>query len=132
MSNYVPSRSSPDSVLMARNKRQERALRYMERPFKDDSPMDDSAPNCSLKDFKQPRLRKCVFDIETLRIVDRINPKSTVPGWVSTEGLDGGLDGYNWKVYFGDEGPFVLKVVSLIYDSETSRRLAEYFSLTPF
>lgn len=48
-------------------------------------------------DLKDPRLRHCAFDPETIIFESRIG---------------GGKDGYVWRVKFGDEGPFVLKVVS--------------------
>ena len=84
------------------------ALQYQERvakqrreapqiPFLDDAPML-GPPSCTAVDFKQPRLRRCPFDLEDMVIEAR---------------LGGGADGYVWKVRFGDEhGPFALKLVS--------------------
>lgn len=66
-----------------------------ERPFHDDELMV-GPPDCSEKAFRRPRLRRCPFDLDTIY-------------WISR--LDGGLDGFAWKVAFGDRGPFVLKVV---------------------
>ncbi|KAJ2898885.1 hypothetical protein MKZ38_003605 [Zalerion maritima] len=62
--------------------------------FRDDAVMH-GPPSCSMKDFMTPRLRRCPFDLATLS---------------SSDSLGGGLDGYCWKVKFGDKGPFVLKV----------------------
>lgn len=53
-------------------------------PFRDDALMD-GPPACTAADFELPRLRRCP--------------------------LDEGLDGCVWKVWFGDAGPFVLKLV---------------------
>lgn len=66
-------------------------------PFRDEALMIGPPPSCSWASFKQPRLRRCPFDLESIR-------------WIGLVG--GGLDGLVWKVYFGDEGPFALKVVS--------------------
>ncbi|KAH7008898.1 hypothetical protein EDB80DRAFT_751445 [Ilyonectria destructans] len=63
-------------------------------PFLDESPMIGPAP-WSAKHFQQPRLRRCTMDPSTL-------------AWESR--LGGGLDGYVWKVWFGDAGPFALKL----------------------
>lgn len=45
--------------------------------------------------MRQPMLRKAVLDLKDIR-------------WL--EHLGGGMDGYCWKVAFGDQGPFVLKM----------------------
>ncbi|KAI0387031.1 hypothetical protein F5Y04DRAFT_75482 [Hypomontagnella monticulosa] len=76
--------------------------------------MDSSPPSCSLEDFRQPRLRRCAFPLDTLRFTSSINPNPTLR-YGATDTLDGGMDGYNWKVHFGDAGPFVLK---LFWDTE--------------
>ncbi|EHK22894.1 uncharacterized protein TRIVIDRAFT_119569, partial [Trichoderma virens Gv29-8] len=66
------------------------------------------APSYTLDAFKIPRLRQCPFDVDSMT-------------WEAQ--IDGGLDGYVWKVKFGDQGPFVLKVFwdtePLPYDSMT-------------
>lgn len=67
-------------------------------PYLDDKLLD-GAPSCSAADFKTPRLRKCPFDLTTI-------------DWNFSSRIDGGLDGYLWKVWFGEDGPYVLKVVS--------------------
>ena len=56
-------------------------------------------PSCTGKDLQTPRLRRFPLDPATLVFKERI---------------DGGLDGYVWKVCFGDAGPFALKVVSAL------------------
>ncbi|OAA63356.1 hypothetical protein SPI_03519 [Niveomyces insectorum RCEF 264] len=63
-------------------------------PFRDDALME-GPPSCTLRDLRRPRLRRCPFDPDTIT-------------WLSR--LGGGLDGYCWKVNFGDQGPFVLKL----------------------
>ncbi|KAL7948141.1 hypothetical protein V8C42DRAFT_363564 [Trichoderma barbatum] len=64
------------------------------------------APSYTLEAFKTPRLRQCPFDPESM-------------SWEAQ--IDGGLDGYVWKVKFGHQGPFALKVFwdtePLPYDS---------------
>ncbi|OAA63272.1 hypothetical protein SPI_03435 [Niveomyces insectorum RCEF 264] len=55
----------------------------------------EGPPNCGAADLRKPRLRKCAFDANNISWLER---------------LGGGRDGYCWKVRFGDEGPFVLKM----------------------
>ncbi|KAK1764171.1 hypothetical protein QBC33DRAFT_548270 [Phialemonium atrogriseum] len=52
-------------------------------------------PGCTGRDLQTLRHRRFALDPATLVFKERI---------------DGGLDGYVWKVYFGDAGPFALKV----------------------
>ncbi|KAK3935042.1 hypothetical protein QBC46DRAFT_462308 [Diplogelasinospora grovesii] len=89
---------------LAQHKRPERVhwLEAAKVPFRDDSLML-GPPSLTAADFKTPRLRRCRFDLATVSWEARI---------------DGGLDGYVWKVKFGDEGPFVLKV---FWDPEPPR-----------
>ncbi|KAL2680993.1 hypothetical protein Neosp_008596 [[Neocosmospora] mangrovei] len=68
--------------------------RAMQVPFLDDKPMN-GPPSCTEQDFKLPHLRRCTFDFKTI---------------VWERKLGGGLDGYVWKVWFGEMGPFALKV----------------------
>ncbi len=70
--------------------------------FRDDALLV-GPPSCTAADFKKPRLRRRPFDPADLRFEAR---------------LGGGLDGYVWKVHFGDQAPFALKVVS---DESTMR-----------
>ena len=72
-----------------------RRLDLIQRPFYDEQLMV-GPPTCSEEDFKQPLLRRCPFDWSTI-------------SWVAR--LGGGLDGFAWQVMFGNQGPFVLKVV---------------------
>lgn len=69
----------------------------MKVPFCDDELMM-GPPDCSLAAFKKPLLRQCPFDLATI-------------SWKAHLG-GGGVDGYVWRVKFGDGGPFALKVVS--------------------
>ncbi|KAM4057190.1 hypothetical protein HRG_004030 [Hirsutella rhossiliensis] len=66
----------------------------MQVPFLDDSLMGGPL-YCTLKDFELPCLRQCAFEPSTIAWEDK---------------LGGGLDGYVWKVRFGEMGPFALKV----------------------
>ncbi|KAI3319867.1 hypothetical protein HD806DRAFT_508154 [Xylariaceae sp. AK1471] len=54
-------------------------------------------PNHTAEDFKKPRLRKCPLRLDTVK-------------WRSATKLGNGADGCAWKVAFGKEGTFVLKV----------------------
>jgi hypothetical protein len=58
----------------------------------------DGAPCCSLEDLERPRLRQCIYDPADIN-------------WTVSFRIGGGLDGYLWKVWFGDRGPYVMKVV---------------------
>jgi len=75
---------------------EKRRLRALAVPFMSEQPMV-GPPNCTAKDLQTPQLRQCTFDLDTIVFEDR---------------LGGGLDGYVWKVKFGDKGPYALKVVS--------------------
>ena len=55
-------------------------------------------PRATAADFEMPRLRRSPFDLDDMVWEARV---------------DGGMDGYVWKVRFaGAEGPRVIKVVS--------------------
>ncbi len=82
----------------------------MARPAYTYTFMDDGHPGCSSADFMMPCLRQCPHKVNTITFAGRINsaPRDTR----SVAELDGGLDGYNWKVRFEDDGPvYVLKLV---------------------
>ncbi|KAH6988151.1 hypothetical protein BKA56DRAFT_479052 [Ilyonectria sp. MPI-CAGE-AT-0026] len=66
----------------------------MKVPFLDTSPMIGPA-SCTEQAFEEPLLRHCVLDPSTLVFEKR---------------LGGGLDGFVWKVRFGNKGPFALKL----------------------
>ncbi|POR32212.1 Uncharacterized protein TPAR_07593 [Tolypocladium paradoxum] len=68
----------------------------LKAPFLDESWMDGQ-PCCSAASFLVPRLRQCTFKLATIK-------------WKTVKKIDGGLDGYLWRVYFGKDGPYVLKV----------------------
>ncbi|KAJ3461568.1 hypothetical protein MRS44_010121 [Fusarium solani] len=59
-----------------------------------------SPPSCTEQDFKLPHLRRCTFDFSTI---------------VWELKLGGGLDGYVWKVWLGETGPFALNVNASIF-----------------
>ncbi|ENH66585.1 hypothetical protein Focb16_v005862 [Fusarium oxysporum f. sp. cubense] len=54
-------------------------------------------PSYSKSDFSKPKLRKCRFDVADIN-------------WDISSPIDGGFDGYSWKVFFGRNGPYVLKM----------------------
>lgn len=66
----------------------------------------DGAPSCSVLDFETPRLRQCRFELADIN-------------WKASVHLGGGLDGHSWKVFFGEDGPYVLKMVRLRHSSFT-------------
>lgn len=61
----------------------------------------EGEPSCFAADFKLPRLRRCPLDPATI-------------DWSISSCIGGGRDGYVWKVWFGDDGPYALKVVSSV------------------
>lgn len=85
----------------------------MRETFLDNNPMGGASPGCSLLQFQRPHLRRCPYDLSSVTFVGRVN--STHKHFRSTAELDGGLDGYNWKIRFEKGGPaFVLKLVRLL------------------
>lgn len=68
---------------------------FLQQPFSYEEQMV-GPPACSANDFLRPLLRRCPFDLRTI-------------SWEAA--LDRELDGYAWKVRFGNEGPLVLEVV---------------------
>lgn len=103
MSGTVSFRQAQQNVARKPHAFRERAMQV---PFLDDNPMSGPPP-CTSQDFELPRLRKCTFDPSTIQFQKK---------------LGGGLDGYVWKVWFGDVGPFALKIVSAA--SKQSRTLS--------
>jgi hypothetical protein len=91
-SGYVEARVA----LQRRVRRRRPWLDAAQIPFRDDAPMM-GPPGTTAADFEMPRLRRCPFNLDSIVWEARV---------------DGGVDGYVWKVRFGDQGPFVLKVVS--------------------
>ncbi|KAK3901738.1 hypothetical protein C8A05DRAFT_34570 [Staphylotrichum tortipilum] len=76
--------------------------------------MDDNHPGCSFSDFSWPRLQQCPHDVKSIIFAGRIN--SAAKDSRSIADLDGGLDGYNWKIRFEDGGP--LYVLKMLWDTE--------------
>ncbi|KAL2170666.1 hypothetical protein VTG60DRAFT_4508 [Thermothelomyces hinnuleus] len=89
-SDYVEARVA----LQRRVRRRRPWLEAAQTPFRDDAPMV-GPPKTTAADFEMARLRRCPFDLDSMV-------------WEARMG--GGLDGYVWKVRFGNQGPFVLKV----------------------
>ncbi|RWA10988.1 hypothetical protein EKO27_g4124 [Xylaria grammica] len=69
-------------------------------------------PNHRAEDFEQPRLRKCLFLLDTIE-------------WKSATKLGDGYDGCVWKVKFGNKGTFVLKV---FWDTQPPQTRNGYFA----
>ncbi|KAL2158238.1 hypothetical protein VTH06DRAFT_4558 [Thermothelomyces fergusii] len=90
LSDYIESRRA----LQRRGRQRRPWLDAARLPFRDDAPMV-GPPKTTAADFEMPRLRRCPFDLGSM---------------VWEARLGGGADGYVWKVRFGTEGPFVLKV----------------------
>ncbi|KAK3945400.1 hypothetical protein QBC46DRAFT_372129 [Diplogelasinospora grovesii] len=80
---------------MTSSRKPPKPLQYV--PFKDDTLMSDDPPSCAWADFETPRLRKCPFDLSTV-------------SWKKAKLLGYGMDGCVWRVNFGDQGPFAIKV----------------------
>ncbi|KAM0259249.1 hypothetical protein ACHAQJ_003454 [Trichoderma viride] len=85
-------------------------LRAMSTIFLNEQPMR-GPPRFRRADLKDPRLRHCDFDPETIVFESRIG---------------GGDDGYVWKVNFGNEGPFALKV---FWDQVPPIKTGAYYSM---
>ncbi|PNP48727.1 hypothetical protein TGAMA5MH_00181 [Trichoderma gamsii] len=84
--------------------------RAMSTIFLNEQPMK-GPPRFREADLKDPRLRHCAFDPETIVFESRIG---------------GGKDGYVWRVNFGGEGPFVLKV---FWDQVPPIKAGDYYSM---
>ncbi|KAL7950365.1 hypothetical protein V8C42DRAFT_197163 [Trichoderma barbatum] len=95
---------------MDRYAAERRRLQSMSRPFLNDELME-GLPRFRGRDLKNPRLRRSTFDPKTLVFESR---------------LGGGADGYVWKVRFGDEGPFALKV---FWDQVPPNEVGTYYSM---
>lgn len=95
----------------------ERKIRQLRlQPFLNETLMtDDNPPDCSAGSFEQPRLRKCPFQFKD---INRVTSVVKVSKWQNEAQANGGMDGFNWKVRFKgvDDGPFVMKVVSHLYE----------------
>lgn len=102
-------RPRPHPRIIAR----QRARALMRETFLDNNLMDGASPGRSLLHFQRPHLRRCPYDLSSATFIGRVN--SNHKHFRSTAELDGGLDGYNWKIRFGKGGPaFVLKLVRLL------------------
>lgn len=93
-SGYVEARVA----LQRRVRRRRPWLDAAQTPFRDDAPMM-GPPGTTAADLEMPRLRRCPFSLDSMVWEARV---------------DGGLDGYIWKVRFGAQGPLALKVVSVV------------------
>ena len=82
-------------ILQKRRGLQQKRLRLVSRPFLSEKMMQ-GRPSCTIADFRAPRLRRCPYSPEALTFIDRI---------------DGGLDGFVWKVAVGG-ALYALKIVS--------------------
>lgn len=87
----------PRGILLASQERNREILERQKskKPFYTEDLLI-GPPKRTWQDFQLPRLRRCPFDLEDILWERR---------------LGGGLDGYSWRVKFGQRGPFVLKVV---------------------
>ncbi|KAL8296302.1 hypothetical protein RB597_005648 [Gaeumannomyces tritici] len=92
----APAMSAPLNAaqLPAVREQHERWMRPKRIPFHTDEPMSGPA-RYSWADLRKPLLRKCPLELKDIR-------------WL--EHLGGGYDGYCWKVAFGNQGPFVVKL----------------------
>ena len=88
----------------------------MSEPFLDDTILDSTKPpSCKATDFQRPLLRRSKFGIDSVIFAGHINPN---PDSTTPRQLDGGLNGYNWKVQLEKGGPdFVLKLVGHLASS---------------
>jgi len=82
------------------NKQQARKVKVA---FRCDDLLEGS-PSLLVADFNLPRLRQCPLDPSTIN-------------WSLSSPIGGGRDGYVWKVWFGENGPYAFKMVSLIAEN---------------
>ncbi|KAJ9145196.1 hypothetical protein NKR19_g6157 [Coniochaeta hoffmannii] len=60
--------------------------------------MDENPPRSwKVADFREPRLRRCNLDLDSV-------------DWEHANVVGAGMDGFVWRVYFGDKGPYALKL----------------------
>ncbi|KAK0640839.1 hypothetical protein B0T16DRAFT_430841 [Cercophora newfieldiana] len=86
----------------------------MRETFLSNNTMDGSYPGCSLAQFQRPLLLQCPYNISSVTFTGRVN--STPKPYRSTAELDGGLDGYNWKICLEKGGPTL--VLKLFWDPQ--------------
>ena len=114
-----PSHPPPNAKAIAR----ERARALMSESFLDNNPMDDTPPRCLLADFQRPHLRRCPYDLNSVTFTGRVNLNP--PRFLGDNPVDGGLDGYNWKIRFEKGGPtYILKLVGRVQSSSSCQSLA--------
>ena len=90
----------PSPVPHRKNYSSKKREALINRPFCWDDQLEGD-PSCSKTDFSCPRLRKCSFSATNI-------------DWKRSSLIGGGRDGYVWKVWFGEDGPYALKVASQI------------------
>ncbi|KAL6902590.1 hypothetical protein GGI43DRAFT_422229 [Trichoderma evansii] len=90
--------------------RERRRKRKISKPFLDEQPMTGD-PQYTKEYFRQPRLRQYVFNPDDIVFESR---------------LGYGADGCVWKVRFGTEGPYVLKV---FWDQAPPQSEGHYYAL---
>ncbi|KAL6881002.1 hypothetical protein J3F83DRAFT_710844 [Trichoderma novae-zelandiae] len=95
---------------MDRYAAESRRLQAMSMPFLNEELMK-GPPRFRGQDLRDPRLRRSTLDPKTI---------------VFEAQLGGGSDGYVWKVRFGDEGPFALKV---FWDQVPPHAPGSYYSM---
>ncbi|KAL7785174.1 hypothetical protein V8C37DRAFT_394597 [Trichoderma ceciliae] len=76
-----------------------------------DGELMNGTPQFTYKNFRTPQLRRCSFDPDTVIFEAR---------------LGGGADGYVWKVWFGERGPFALK---MFWDQTPPQAIGTYYAL---
>ncbi|ERS98797.1 uncharacterized protein SPSK_04307 [Sporothrix schenckii 1099-18] len=73
---------------------------------------DDKPLSFTMADLKTPKLRRCTFDVDTI-------------DWRRARLLGAGLDGAVWRVFFGDKGPYALK---LFWDAGVTYDISWYWA----
>lgn len=95
---HQPARMDGRELSILNRSLRDDGSRLKDRPFLDDSLMDDSLPAPTWENLSHARLRRCPFDLECIT-------------WEAK--LGGGFDGFVWLVKFDGNGPFALKLLSL-------------------
>ena len=83
-------------------------------PFRRDDLLE-GYPSCSAADLTLPQLRRSRLDAANI-------------DWERSSLVGGGRDGYVWKVWFGEDGPYALKVVSRVTHAHPEAPWAPYLT----
>ncbi|KZZ96623.1 hypothetical protein AAL_03852 [Moelleriella libera RCEF 2490] len=88
--------TKPSSVPRSHDRPRRRQEHYLKQSFLDDNIMQ-GPPGYTKANLKTPRLRRCPFNVSSI-------------DWNRSVPLAWGFDGFVWKVWFKEDGPYALKM----------------------